>query len=86
MVGALRQSARAGVRAVRSVDVLIRPSRVDANADVVAKFQWITKQGVAGSATVVHHFTLIFDDGEWQICNFTLENLSATGNDLFLLN
>ncbi len=71
---------------VRDVKVLIKPSHVDANADVTAKFQWITKQGVSGSATVVHHFTVIFDDGEWQICNFSLENLSAAGNDLFLLD
>ncbi len=71
---------------VLDVAVLIKPSSVDANADVVAKFQWITKAGVPGTATVVHHFTLIFDDGEWQICNFTLENLSTTGNDLFLLD
>ena len=71
---------------VLDVAVLIKPSSVDANADVVAKFEWITKAGVPGTATVVHHFTLIFDDGEWQICNFTLENLSTTGNELFLLN
>ncbi|MCI0447421.1 PKD domain-containing protein [bacterium] len=71
---------------VRSVEVLVKPSRVDANATVVAKFQWTTKAGVDGSSTVVHHFTLIFDDGEWQICNFSLENLSAAGNELFLLD
>jgi PKD repeat protein len=71
---------------VRDVKVLIKPSRVDANADVVAKFQWVTKTGVSGSATVVHHFTLIFDDGGWQVCNFTLENVSAANNDLFLMD
>lgn len=70
---------------VTKMDILIKPSHIDANADVTARFQWTTKKGENGTATVLHLFTLIFDDGEWQICNFSLENLSATGNELFLL-
>jgi PKD repeat protein len=70
---------------VTRMDILIKPNHVNANADVTARFQWTTKQGVDGSATVLHQFTLIFDDGEWQICNFTIQNLTASGNELFLL-
>jgi hypothetical protein len=62
---------------------LVKPSHVDANDDATAKFQWTTKTGEDGHATVLHKFTLIFDDGQWQICNFTIQNLSDTGGDLF---
>lgn len=70
---------------VTNQDILIKPSHVDANDDATAKFQWTTKTGEDGHATVLHKFTLIFDDGEWQICNFSIVNLSASGNELFSL-
>lgn len=71
---------------VRSIDILIKPSRIDANATVVARFQWTTKKGVKDTATVLHKFTLIFEDGEWQVCNFQAETLSAAARELFLLD
>jgi PKD repeat protein len=71
---------------VTKMDIFIKPSHIDANANVTARFQWTTKAGVKGSSTVLHNFTLIFEDGEWQVCNFSLENLSAAGNELFLLD
>ncbi len=70
---------------VTSQDILVKPSHVDANDDATAKFAWTTKAGEDGAATVLHKFTLIFDDGEWQICNFTIVNLSASGKELFLM-
>jgi PKD repeat protein len=68
---------------VTKQDILVKPSHVDANDDATARFQWTTKQGVDGSATVLHKFSLIFDDGEWQICNFTIVNLTNSGNAIF---
>ena len=70
---------------VTNQDILVKPSHVDANDDATAKFQWTTKAGEDGSATVLHKFTMIFDDGEWLICNFTIQNLTASGNELFLM-
>ena len=70
---------------VTNQDILIKPSHVDANDDVIAKFQWTTKSGEDGHATVLHKFTLIFDDGEWQICDFTLQSVASTDNELFLM-
>lgn len=71
---------------VTKMDILVKPSHIDANAEVTARFQWTTKKGVKGSSTVLHKFTLIFEDGEWQVCNFSIQNLSAVGNELFLLD
>jgi len=71
---------------VIKMDILVKPNHIDANADVTARFQWTTKKGEKGTATVLHIFTVIFEDGEWQICNFHLETLSSAGRNLFLLD
>jgi PKD repeat protein len=69
---------------VIDIDVLVKATGLDANANVRAKFEWTEKDGDKGKSDVLHLFTLIFDDGEWQICNFTLANLSAEAKPLFL--
>ena len=71
---------------VIDIDVLVKPNGLDANATVRAKFEWLEKDGDTGKSDVIHHFTLIFEHEEWQICNFSLENLSAEARTLFLLD
>jgi PKD repeat protein len=71
---------------VVDMDILIKPNGLDGNATVRAKFEWREKDGDTGKSDVVHHFTVIFEDGEWQICNFTLENLSTEARKLFLMD
>ncbi|HSE41989.1 MAG TPA: PKD domain-containing protein [Acidobacteriota bacterium] len=68
---------------VVSIKVLVKPSGLDGNAVVRAKFDWRQKNGKTGKSDLLHHFTVIFEDGEWQICNFQLENLTAQDMELF---
>lgn len=59
------------------IPVLIKPSRVDANANVTAHFEFTFKNGTRGEGDALHEFVLIFEDGEWQICTFKVTNLNS---------
>lgn len=69
------------------IPVLIKPSRVDANAIVTAHFEFTLKDGTRDESDALHAFSLTFEDGEWQICNFQVSNLeSSSMQKLFLLD
>lgn len=65
------------------IDVLIKPSHVDANATVTAHFEFTENDGTHGSGDALHEFTLVFQDGEWQVCNFKVTELNASLKALF---
>jgi PKD repeat protein len=67
----------------KPIDVFIHDKHVSANATVIAHFEYTFKNGTSGSGTVEHFFTLIFEDGEWRVCNFTLGAANATLQKLF---
>ncbi len=67
----------------KPVAVFIKPSHVDANANATARFQYTLNNGTKATGDALHEFTLIFEDGEWQICNFAVTPLDAPMNRLF---
>jgi PKD repeat protein len=67
----------------KPVVVLVKPSHVDANANATAFFQYTFKNGTKGQGTALHEFSLIFEDGEWQICNFKVTEMSGSVGELF---
>jgi hypothetical protein len=56
----------------KPIDIFIHDTHVTANANVTAHFEFTFNNGTKGSGTAEHHFTLIFVDDEWQVCNFTV--------------
>ena len=64
------------------IDILIHDDHVNANAVANAKFDFIKKNGDHGSGKATHNFTLVFEGGEWLICNFTLTNVENGAQEM----
>lgn len=58
-------------------EVFIHEDHVNANYNVTAVFDWVTKTGVPGHAVITHDFSFKFEEGEWLICSFHLEKDAA---------
>lgn len=59
---------------IAPIDVFIHPDHISANATVTAHFDFVKKNGDHGSGSATHQFTLIFQDNEWQVCNFSVSS------------
>lgn len=63
---------------IAPIDVFIHENHTVASATVTAHFAWKMKDGTSGSGDATHDFTLVYEDGQWQVCNFVLEIQSGT--------
>lgn len=57
------------------IDILVHDSHLTANAVVDAHFEWEEKSGKKGEGDARHDFSLVFEDGQWLICNFTVAHI-----------
>lgn len=64
---------------ISPIDVFIHDNHVLANANVRARFVYTKKDGTNGSGEATHDFSLVFESGEWQICNFVLTDVTNPG-------
>jgi PKD repeat protein len=68
---------------VGDIPVFIHPEHTIANANVFAKFNWVEKDGTKGSGDATHHFEFHFEDGQWLVCNFTVDSGNTVMKSFF---
>lgn len=64
---------------ISPIDVFIHDSHTLANANVRARFEFTKKDGTKGAGEATHDFSLVFEGGEWMICNFVLTDVTNPG-------
>jgi len=62
---------------ITAVEIDVRDNHLEADADVAADFVWTETDDSHHTGSALHHFTFVFEDEEWQVCNFTVETGSS---------
>lgn len=57
---------------IGAIDVAIRSDHEFANATVTAQFDFVLNDGSPQSSVCTHFFTMVRENGEWLVCDFTV--------------